>query len=356
MRPIFDGHLDLALYATAWNRDMTEDVATINERESGMTDDRSRGGAVVSLPEMRRGRVAICQSTVAARACQDKQVTSCLDLDHRTQAIAYAHAYAQLSYYRVLQEQGEIQLIGTQAELNAHWDRWVSSGTHELPIGLIVSMEGADPIVEPEQAAAWWNEGVRSVMLTHFGKSHYAAGTWSTGPLTAKGHEVLKEFERIGMVLDLTHLCDESFFQAMDAFDGPVIASHSNCRTLVNHERQFTDEQLKLLIERGAVIGSALDGWMLVNDWSVGDPVPDDLSFETYVDHIDHVCQLAGNSHHAGIGTDTGARYHMANDFRVMGDLRRVEGILESRGYSAEDIGNILFDNWLRFFRCHLPE
>ena len=260
MRLIFDAHLDLALFALAYNRDQTETVAQINEREAVMTDVQARGGAVASLPEMRRGGVAVCQSTVAVRA--DREVRPAAgymrtDLDFATQEMAYAYAQGQLAYYRVLERQGEIKLIGTVEELAAHWRRWEAGVDEALPVGIIVSMECADPIVEPTQAQAWWEDGVRSVSLAHFGVSHYAHGTGTNGPLTERGVELLKEFERIGMILDLTHTADDSFYQALDCFGGPVLASHTNCRALVPGDRQFADEQIQLLIQRGGVIGAA---------------------------------------------------------------------------------------------------
>ena len=359
MRLIFDGHLDLALFALAHNRDQTESVAQINAREVGMTDALERGGATVSLPEMRRAGVAVCQSSISARAKREVQPVTGhrrIDLDYGTQRMAYAWAQGQLAYYRILEGQGEIKLIRTSGELDVHWQTWEQGGDESTPVGVILSMECADPIVEPSQAEAWWEDGLRSVMLAHFGFSHYAAGTGVSGPLTPKGIELLKEFERVGMILDLTHLSDMSFYEALDRFNGPVIASHNNCRALVPGDRQFSDEQIQRLIARGAVIGAALDAWMLAPDWVHGESSTEHVKLTTVVDHIDHVCQLAGNTLHAAIGTDTGATYHMPSDFKTTEDLRKLESILVDRGYSDADIDNIFHANWRRFFRRWLPE
>ena len=157
-------------------------------------------------------------------------------------------------------------MIRTSSDLDTHWQRF-TTGNADEPIGYILAMEGADPIVEPSQAVEWWNLGLRSVNLAHYGKSRYAVGTGDDGPLTPEGVQLLKEFEQLGMILDATHLSDTSFYQALDIFHGPVLASHNNCRALVPDGRQFTDEQIRLLIERDAVIGSArcldaLPGWV----------------------------------------------------------------------------------------------
>lgn len=356
MKLIFDGHLDLALYALAYNRDQTESVDKINKREVGMTDAAERCRAAYSLPEMRRASVAVCQSSIAARANRDVQPYTRLDLDYGTQRMAYAFAQGQLAYYRLLDQQGEMKIIRSSAALDVHWQTWQQKDHDGLPVGVILAMECADPIVEPAQAEAWWDDGLRSVSLAHFGKSHYAYGTGVSGPLTARGFELLKEFERIGMILDLTHMSDPSFYQALDHFRGPVLASHNNCRALVPGDRQFSDRQIKCLIDRGAVIGAALDAWMLVPGWVHGESTPENLKLASVVDHIDHVCQLAGNTLHASIGTDTGGTNHMPSDFQKTLDLQKLATILRQRGYCDSDIDNIFHANWLRFFRRWLPE
>ena len=359
MRLIFDGHLDLALFALAHNRDQTESVAQINAREAHMTDALERGGATVSLPEMRRAGVAVCQSSISARAKREIQPATGhrrIDLDYGTQQMAYAWAQGQLAYYRILAQQSEIKLIHTSDELDVHWQTWEQNADERPPVGVILSMECADPIVEPSQAEAWWQDGLRSVMLAHFGFSHYAAGTGVSGPLTPKGIELLKQFERIGMILDLTHLSDQSFYEALDRFGGPVIASHNNCRTLVPGDRQFSDEQIGQLIARDAVIGVALDAWMLEPDWVHGESSTEGVKLTTVADHIDHICQLAGNTLHAAIGTDTGATYHMPSDFKTTEDLCKLDAILGKRGYSDTDIEDIFHANWRRFFRRWLPQ
>lgn len=359
MRLIFDGHTDLALFGLAYNRDQTESAAKINDREAGMTDITARGQAANSLPEMRRAGLAVCQSSIAVRVNREVQPTSGhlrVDLDFGTQRMAYAWAQAQVAYYRILEQQGEVKVIHTSSQLNAHWKMWQEAGNDKLPVGILMAIECADPIVEPSQASAWWEDGVRSVMLAHFGRSHYAAGTGSTGPLTAEGIELLKEFERIGMILDLTHLSEESFHEALDRFSGPLLASHSNCRSLVPGDRQLSDQQVNLLIERDAVIGTAVDAWMLVPGWIIDESTPGNLELTAVVDHIEHVCQLAGNSLHAAIGSDMGGRHHMPRDLKTTADLQKLGTILASRGYRDEDIDNIFHVNWLRFFRRELPE
>jgi membrane dipeptidase len=162
--------------------------------------------------------------------------------------------------------------------------------------------------------------------------------------------------ERLGIILDATHLCDDSFRDALDHFRGPVWASHSNCRALVPHDRQFTDDQIKELIQRGAVIGAAFDAWMLVPGWIRGTTTPESagVTLETVADHIDHICQLAGNAWHCGIGSDLdGAfgREQCPSDVHTIADLAKLPAILSRRGYSAADVEAVAYGNFVRFLR-----
>ena len=160
--------------------------------------------------------------------------------------------------------------------------------------------------------------------------------------------------DRLGIILDVTHLCDDSFREALDRFRGPVWASHSNCRALVPHNRQFTDDQLRELIGRDAIIGAAFDAWMLVPGWKRGETTPESagVTLNTVVDHIDHVCQLAGNARHCCIGSDLdGAfgREQCPANVRTIADLATMSDVFSRRGYSADDVSQILSGNFIRF-------
>jgi membrane dipeptidase len=219
-------------------------------------------------------------------------------------------------------------------------------------------MEGADPIVDVDQAAFWWELGLRSVNLAHYGVSRYAVGTGEDGPLSPDGLRLLKEFADLGLILDVTHLSDTSFFQALDAYSGAVLASHNNCRALVPGGRQFSDEQILRLLKRDAVIGVAFDAWMLAPGWITGKSSREIVGLEAAALHIDHVCQLAGNSRHVAIGSDLDGGFGteqtpMALD--RISDLQELDGILTKRGYTREAVDDVFHGNWLRFFRRHLP-
>ena len=361
MRLIIDTHLDLAWNALSWDRDITQPLDQINARESGMTA-KARGRATVSLPEMRSAGVAVCLATVLARVRTDFHSTEELPRtspDLQCQQMAYGVGQGQMAYYRLLEELGQVAILRTAAELDAHWQTWQqATDTSSLPIGFILAMEGADAIVEPAQAAAWFAQGMRAVGPIHYGLGRYAGGTGTTGPLTPAGVELLAEFDRLGMILDVTHLSEPAFYQALDSSTGPVLASHNNCRALVPGDRQFSDDQIQRLIDRRAVIGVALDAWMLHPNWQAGKTPPQAVSLESVANHIDHICQLAGNPHHAALGSDLDGGYgteQTPHDLTTIADLQKIAKILRTRGYPDKEINAIFHTNWLTFFRQHLP-
>ena len=379
MKPIIDLHLDVAWNAVSFERDLTRPVAAINPGEEGCSDNAGRGHAVVSLPDMRRGRIAVCLATLLARANPKRPPlpdgTPRTNLDYRSQAIAHAAAHAQLAWYELMGRRGEMRMIRTSADLEGHWhqvaNRSDESGNAEatnaspggrgdgdLPVGMVLVMEGADAITDPDEVPYWFARGLRQINLVHYGVNRYAHGTGAEGGLTADGRSLLEACEQVGIALDTTHLADAAFFEAMDAFAGPVLASHQNCRSLVPGGRQMTDRQLKLLIERDAVIGAAMDNWMLVDGWKTGHTPRDRVTLQNVADHIDHVCQLAGHHRCAAIGTDLDGGFgheQAPRDVETIADIRRLETILESRGYAAEAIGAIFHGNALRFLDRTLP-
>ncbi len=226
---IVDAHLDLAWNALQWNRNIQHSVYTIRTGESNLSGP-GRGQGTVALPEMRRGRVALCFATLLARSTG----RTIQNLDYSSPYQAYAIAQGQLAYYHALDEAGEIRLITDRKELDDHitaWLRWETDTSLSQPaLGLMVSMESADPILLPEQLSAWKEAGVRLIGPAHYGPGRYAGGTSTELGLGYEGKQLLQEMDKLGILLDLTHLSDEAFWEAMDSFGGQVLASHNNCR------------------------------------------------------------------------------------------------------------------------------
>lgn len=347
---IFDAHLDLAMNALEWNRDFREPIDRIRERDRHYDDKKDRGKGTVCFPEMRCGQVGICVATQIARYVKPANP---LPGWHSPEQ-AWAQTQGQLAWYRAMEREGQMVQIKDRASLDRHAELWRNKPDNAAPIGYILSLEGADSIYRLSLLERSYEQGLRAVGPAHYGPATYAQGTDATGGIGQRGRELLAEMDRLGIILDATHLCDDSFWEALDHFEGPVWASHSNCRALVPHNRQFADDQIKALIQRGAVIGAPLDAWMMVPGWIKGKTTPEsaNLKLEVMVDHIDHICQLAGNSGHCGIGSDLdGAfgREQTPADLNTIADLARVPELLAARGYSKADISAIAHGNFLTF-------
>ncbi|MDE3213362.1 MAG: membrane dipeptidase [Bacteroidota bacterium] len=348
-----DAHLDLSMNALEWNRDLTRPVSEINDREKGLTDTPDRGLATVSLPELRKGGIGLVVATQIAR-----YVAPGSDLPgwHSPEQ-AWAQTQGQLAWYRAMEDKGEMTPITDLKTLDSHISLWNDdSDPMHKPVGYILSLEGADSLVTVRHLERAWQYGLRALGPAHYGPGRYANGTNGSGKMGADGIALLKEMERLHLILDATHLCDEAFWQALENFHGQVWASHNNARALVNHNRQFSDDQIRALIDRGAVIGGALDAWMMVPNWQRGVSTPREMNcnLDKMIDHLDHICQIAGNCLHIGLGTDLDGGFGKEQcpyDLETIADLSGIPERLKARGYAPGDIENVMHGNWLRFLR-----
>ena len=359
----FDLHLDLAMSAIQSNRDLTLSIEACRRAEGGLVG-KSRGHNTVTFPELRRAHVGLCIATVLARVERGEGHGT----GYRTHELTYAVAQGMLAYYRQLERMGICHMVRTAAELSAAaaaWDAAHSAssaggqGEDGPPFGFLLGTEGADCIVSPSQLALWWEDGLRIVSLVHYGVSKYAHGTGTDGPLTPDGRDLLKAMDELGAILDVTHQSDTSFLESLERFKGPIIASHQNCRALVPGGRQMTDDQLRALIQRDAIIGPALDNWMLYPGYLRSHTPSARVGLSAYVDHIDHICQLAGNARHAAIGSDLDGGYGYEQtpwDLNTIADLHKVPELLRTRGYADADIAAIMGGNAIRFFQHTLPQ
>lgn len=348
-----DAHLDLAMNAMEWNRDLRQSIDDIRIREKGMTDKPDRGNATVCLPELRKGNIGLVVATQIARYVARGNP---LPGWHSPEQ-AWAQTQAQLAWYKAMEEEGEMIQVKDLRSLNLQVDIWNDgTPTEHKPIGYILSLEGADSMITLQHVERAYAYGLRAIGPAHYGPGRYANGTDATGEMNTDGLALLKKMEELNIILDATHLCDDAFWQAMDYFHGHVWASHNNCRSLVNHNRQFTDEQIKVLIQRDAVIGAALDAWMIVPEWIRQQSTPQGMNcnLEKVIDHVDHVCQLAGNALNVGLGSDLDGAFGKEQcpyDLETIADLQTIPSLLHKRGYSDKDIENIMHGNWLRFLR-----
>ena len=350
---IIDAHLDLSMNAMEWNRDLTKPISEIRAREAGLTDKPDRGKGVVSLPALRAGNIGMVVATQIGRyVAPDNKLPGWHSPEQ-----AWAQTQGQLAWYKAMEDAGEMIQLNNLAAFEKHIALWNDGKANDKkPIGYILSLEGADSFVTIDHLEKAWQYGLRAAGPAHYGPGRYANGTDATGKMNANGLALLKKMEALNVILDATHLCDDAFWHALEHFNGHVWASHNNCRALVNHNRQFSDDQIKILIERGAIIGGALDAWMMVPGWQrgVSTPVNTGCNLEKLIDHMDHICQLAGNTSHICIGTDLDGAFGKEQcpyDIDTIADLQKLIPLLSKRGYTQSDIENILHGNFIRFIK-----
>jgi membrane dipeptidase len=349
---ILDGHLDIAFNRSCWGRDPRESALDTRAREGEKAKERWRGQAMVGLPELRRGRVAVVFGTLFVPRAADWTASSdSTGLAYANEEEAEAIALSQLEFYRELDRGDGFRLIGHRADLDATLGTWTDEAVGD--VGLLPLMEGADPIRRPEHAPLWFERGVRIVGLAWRG-TRYAGGTGEPGPLTAEGRRLVPALGQAGITVDLSHAAEESFFQAMDLLDGPVIASHSNPRALCQSDRQLSDAMIRAIAAHDGVIGTVPFNRMLVEGWEGGSEVP----LTRVAEAIQHVVQVSGSRTVAAIGSDFDGGFGAEASpvgLDTIADLPRLSDALSDLGFTDDEIYDILGRNWVRFLERTLP-
>ncbi len=343
---IVDAHEDIAWNKVSMNRDLLESAADKRARE-GTSPAHGEGSAMVGLPELLKGNVRVVFGTLYV-APPNRQASK-VGRVYTSPREAHDQAMEQLAYYGLLAADPRITLITRRADLN----QVINASQPRL--GLVILMEGADPIVTPEQVTDWFEAGVR-IVGTSWMHTRYAGGTREPGGLTALGRDLLPRMERLGMILDTSHMAEQSFFEALEIFHGTVIASHANCRAFVNTDRQLSDEMIRALVARDGVIGTVVYNRFLRADWDKS-AVKSAVTLADLVGHMQHICDIAGDALHVGIGTDFDGGFGMEStpkEIDTVTDLQKVGDALAGK-FSDEDVANILGGNWLRLLRRALP-
>ncbi len=347
---IVDAHQDIAFNFTEFRRDFLQSAL----KKRGQEDNspaaiRLRGLASVGLPDMLLGRVAIAFATLFVTPRWAPWPTK---YNYETPQEAFQHARRQLDYYNRLVDTDErLVPVLSQSDLQLVLDSWVEgTAIDEHRLGLVMLMEGADPIIEPAQLEEWYYEAGLRIIGLAWSETRYSGGTWRPGPLTRLGVELLEIMSDLGMLLDLSHMAEEAFLQAIDIYDGPVIASHSNPRRFVNSDRMLTDEMIQRLAERDGVIGIVPFNRFMTSRWYRGMP-KEQVTIDQYIDIIDYVCQITGSAAHVGIGSDWDGGFgseSVPHPFDTIADLWLLKDALLERGFAAGDVQAILGGNFLR--------
>jgi len=352
---ILDAHQDIAYNALCFGRDYRNSALKTRQLENHSSVPAQNGHATIGLPEALAGRVAVTIATIFT--APDNKTTQIYPAQaiYKTAEQAYQIGIAQWDIYqRLVEADSRLRLIQTAQDLDDVLATWADDAPEDgRLIGLALSIENADPILEPRQFEEWHGRGVRLVGPA-WQASRYCGGTAMPGGLTQLGYELLEVMARFNAVLDVSHMAEESFYQALDAYDGTsIIASHSNPRKFCDTDRHLSDEMIRKLAERDGVIGINFANFFLKRGWTRHDG-KDAISMDWLLDVIDHVCQVTGSIRHVGIGTDFDGGFGSESipaPFNTMADLWKLKDSLAERGFNDTDISAILSGNMVRKLR-----
>ena len=251
---------------------------------------------------------------------------------------AHLMATAEVNYYRSC----GLQLIGDKAELESYVAGWKKGR-----LAAVLLMEGADPVEHPSQLGAWTGLGVR-IVGPAWGGTRYSGGTGAPGGLTELGVQLLKAMRRKSVILDLSHMADQAVADAFAMWRGPIMASHSNARSLVPGDRQITDATAKEIASRDGVIGVSFYQRHLR---SLGRATLEDV-----IRHVLHLARAAGGPERIGIGTDLDggfdSRQAPIDDLSELGDLR----VRLRKHFSRSQVAGVMGGNWIDFLGRSLPD
>jgi membrane dipeptidase len=352
---VVDAHEDIAYNAICFGRDYRRSVLTTRRLETNTDIPAHNGIATVGSPDALLGRVALTFATLFV-APKSKNPSPWDALSYSDERQAYKLASRQMDYYERLADESEkIRLVRTLDDLDvvlATWEDGKEIGDHQQ--GLVILMENADPIIEPKQFEEWYERGVRIVGPAWQG-TRYCGGTGQPGPLTKLGHELLDIMADFNAILDLSHMAEQSYLEAIDHYEGVIIASHSNPRRFRDSDRHLSDDMIRRLAERDGVMGIVLYNAFLSNTWKKGEKLP----LSVVIAAIDHVCQVTGSAAHVGLGSDFDGGFGLESipdGLDTVGDLWTIGKALREHGYEEPDIAAVLGGNMIRKLRQTLPE
>ena len=363
---IIDAHQDLAYNMLTLQRDYRRSVAETRVTEENRPDIFNRSGkTLLGWPEYQRGQVGLIIATIFTMAEKHSSGEWDQIVYHSFQEARQQHQQQMDIYHRLCHENSDMfSLIRTKTDLHNVLSPWQQTPanypqvTH--PVGLLISMEGAEGIEHPDQLYEWWQAGLRIIGPVWAG-GRYCGGSMEPGEFTKEGWALLGTMAEIGFPMDIAHMSERSARQALDHFPGTVIASHGNARALIKedpHQRQFSDEVLRQLIQRDGIVGMLPYNGFLDSSWKKGDD-RQRITLQHVAANIDHICQMAGNTRHVGIGTDFDGGFGWPDvplELDTIADISKLAPLLADKGYTATDIEAIFNGNWRRFLESVLPE
>jgi len=362
--PIFiDAHQDIAFNALTFNRDIRTSAFDIRKQEEGtQIPTWNEGEATVGWPEFQTGKVAVIFATLWNPPV--KYAGGAWDiLSFRTTEQASRLAHQQFDFYHRLVEENpdKFTLILTKADLQRVLSAWQNPEfTKPHPVGLMIHMEGAEGLRSVDELEEFYELGLRQVGPVWAGM-RYCGGSKETREFDNEGYSLLDKIASLGMGMDISHMSESAALTALDRFAGPVIASHSNARSLLKGrppERHLSDQTIRRLIDRDGCVGVVPYNKFLMSAWDLTSPAGT-VTINHIIDQIDYYCQLAGDSTHVGIGSDLDGGFGFPNipaEFNTIQDFQKLAPALKNRGYNDNDVENIFWLNWKKHLETMLPK
>ncbi len=356
---IIDAHQDLAWNMITFGRDYTRSAAATRQLEQLTQTPAYNGDTLLGWSDYQEARVAIIFATLFASPLRhkegpwDSQCYADADEAHRLYTLQ-ADAYHRL----VDEHPDQFRLLYSQADLGSHLRSWEDE-TIAPPVGLVMLMECADGVRSPAELELWWQRGVRLIGPAWAG-TRFCGGTQEPGPLTKEGYALLEGMADLGFALDLSHMDEKAVLSALDFYSGPILATHANSAALLKSaetNRHLSDRVIQGVIARDAVIGVIPYNSFLLPGWTLKDG-RELVALNKVVAHIDHICQLAGDALHVGIGSDFDGGFglqHTPFEIDTIADLQKLVPLLVEKGYNKDDIAAIFGQNWRRFLAETLP-
>lgn len=364
MTLIVDAHADIAYNMLKYGRDYTRPAAETRRLEAGGETVKENGDTLLGWHDYQRGQVALIFATLFATPIRfrtyetEKQVYKTFDEAHKLYS-------DQLDVYHRMTDSipDKFRIIASKRDLEQHLDHW-NQPTPEAtghPVGMVILMEGGEAIRELSELEMWHNRGVRLIGPAWVG-TRYCGGWKEPGPLTEDGRKLLAAMADFNFTLDLSHMDERAAIEALDMYEGPIVATHANCAALMpnaNTNRHLSDRIIEGIVERDGVVGIVPFNTYLKVGWMKDrGSRREEVSLDVVAQHMDHVCQVAGDALHVGIGSDFDGGFGLQSaphDIDTVADLQNLVSLLRARGYSENDVANILGGNWLARLKRDLP-
>jgi membrane dipeptidase len=362
MTLIVDAHADIAYNMLKYGRDYTRSAHETRQLEVGSQAGLDNEDALLGWPDYQRGQVAVIFSTIYATPARWSTGVNKLQV-YKTFDEAHAFYLEQLMTYHWMTDStpDKFRLIASTRDLDlilSHWKNPSPEGGH--PVGMVVLMEGAEGIRSLSELEEWYELGVRLIGPAWVG-TRYCGGWREPGPLTDEGRKLLSAMSDYNFTLDLSHMDEQAAVESLDIYRGPIVGTHGNCLSLMpndNSNRHFSDRIIEGIIERDGVVGVVPYNSYLKAGWVVEKNKREEVPLRYVADHLDHICQIAGDALHAGIGSDFDGGFGLQSippEIDTVADLQKLTSLLQERSYSEIDITNILGGNWITRLKRDLP-